>query len=498
MDVSEDMEPRAEGFNRGGQIIATGVHGTGAGRHAIENPRGRPVGDQDVGVRWNLGPAFGKGLAALEVKGPAEEHRRPRTAPEFQAGEFQPGVLQIVGMPDQGPSVLGFVLETPVMIAGDQDLVGMGLLGEPVVEILKFGEGAHAEAIAGMNQNVAFRYVDLSVHAVGIGDTDQPHILFLCAFLQGGHSPCFYDSIAFPEVIQDFSGNSMRLILSRKGFDSSAGGCPSPMLPDGSLCALPIPDRQSRIRYDQVHFGQRRLGKIARDLTGGRITGAHGAHLDPDLVADAFPRADGWRPVLGQTGSAQGHLRNQGVTRGDLFLFFGVFRQAELWQRRWRFVPGTRPFHSLWGWLHVGEVHGIDGLEPGALPWARYHPHFHGAADPGNTLYVASERFEMPGQAGTLAGSGVFCRGHDALVLTDPEARLPTRWRLPSAFFPGEGRPPLSYHTRAERWRLQSPYSYLQSAARGQEFVLDLDAYPGVAAWAAELLRTGRDDRRHP
>ena len=88
---------------------------------------------------------------------------------------------------------------------------------------------------------------------------------------------------------------------------------------------LPIPDTRSRIRYDDVVFDKRRLGKIARDLTGGRIRGSHGAHLDPDLIAGAYPRGEGWRPLLGQTGSAQGHLRNQGVEPGDLFLFFGVF-----------------------------------------------------------------------------------------------------------------------------------------------------------------------------
>ncbi|MEP2614143.1 MAG: hypothetical protein ABJH31_08575, partial [Marinobacter alexandrii] len=76
----------------------------------------------------------------------------------------------------------------------------------------------------------------------------------------------------------------MRLILSRKGFDSSAGGCPSPVLPDGSPCVLPIPDGQSRIRYDDVRFGERRLGKLARDLSGGRVRSRDGAHLDPDVL----------------------------------------------------------------------------------------------------------------------------------------------------------------------------------------------------------------------
>jgi len=33
----------------------------------------------------------------------------------------------------------------------------------------------------------------------------------------------------------------MKIILSRKGFDSSNGGCPSPIMPDGTLLSLPIP-----------------------------------------------------------------------------------------------------------------------------------------------------------------------------------------------------------------------------------------------------------------
>ncbi|MBA3801209.1 MAG: hypothetical protein H0X18_19410 [Geodermatophilaceae bacterium] len=44
----------------------------------------------------------------------------------------------------------------------------------------------------------------------------------------------------------------MKLILSRKGFDSAAGGCPSPILEDGSMLSLPIPDRTSPIRYRDI------------------------------------------------------------------------------------------------------------------------------------------------------------------------------------------------------------------------------------------------------
>ena len=40
----------------------------------------------------------------------------------------------------------------------------------------------------------------------------------------------------------------MKLILSRKGFDSGAGGCASAITPDGTLLSLPIPDKLSPIR----------------------------------------------------------------------------------------------------------------------------------------------------------------------------------------------------------------------------------------------------------
>ena len=33
----------------------------------------------------------------------------------------------------------------------------------------------------------------------------------------------------------------MKIILSRKGFDSKNGGFPSPVLPDGKMMSLPIP-----------------------------------------------------------------------------------------------------------------------------------------------------------------------------------------------------------------------------------------------------------------
>lgn len=278
----------------------------------------------------------------------------------------------------------------------------------------------------------------------------------------------------------------MKLILSRKGFDSSAGGCPNPVFPGGSCLALPIPDPQSPIRYSQVSHNGQSLGPMVSQLTGNRAFSRKGAHLDPDLIENAYPRSPGWRPMLGQHSSALAHLNNHGVGPGDLFLFFGLFRPVERSAGRWRFVPGSRPFHSLWGWLQVAEVWPLHGsvLVP---EWAHYHPHLYGERSALNSLFVSRPWLEMPGCSGRLPGAGTFTRLGDLHRLTAPDARQVTDWQLPSVFLPQAGQSPLSYHQNPDRWRHgDNPDTCrLRSAARGQEFVLDLDEYPGVAEWLA-------------
>src|SRR6266436_9207163 len=115
----------------------------------------------------------------------------------------------------------------------------------------------------------------------------------------------------------------MKLILSRKGFDSANGGCPSPILDDRPF-SLPIPDPSSPTTYGEISpFNGIPIWQIVEDLTHGRVGRGNGAHLDPDLRRDALTRATGWRPIFGQADAAQSHLTNQGIGPGDLFLFFG-------------------------------------------------------------------------------------------------------------------------------------------------------------------------------
>lgn len=280
----------------------------------------------------------------------------------------------------------------------------------------------------------------------------------------------------------------MQLILSRKGFDSGSGGCPSPILPDGTMLSLPIPDKSSGIPYRELEYRGINIGRLIVDLTGDARRFRHYAHLDPDIDRDIYPRAKGWRPLLGQTGAAQGHLRNQSVQAGDLFLFFGLFRPVARMQGRWRFVQQSAALHVLWGWLQIGAIYSVDALAADALPWARYHPHFHGQRATNNTIYIAADETRLNGKRLDAPGAGLFRQVHDRLILTDPDARSFTQWRLPLAFYPDVGKPPLSYHRRPEAWQRSGGYCTLQSVSRGQEFVLDTAQYPEVTNWLFRLL----------
>ena len=121
----------------------------------------------------------------------------------------------------------------------------------------------------------------------------------------------------------------MIVIFSRKGFDSGIGKCASPILPSGEFWSIPIPDASSRTSYRDIVRGDQSLGGIVSDLTKGRFAPTRRAHLDPDLDARNIPRIDRWKPVFGQMGAAESHLRTQGVGPEDLFLFFGWFRRVE-------------------------------------------------------------------------------------------------------------------------------------------------------------------------
>lgn len=282
----------------------------------------------------------------------------------------------------------------------------------------------------------------------------------------------------------------MKLILSRKGFDSSAGRKPSPILPDGTLLSLPIPDKSSPIRYQDVALGGQPLGLLVPELTKGRIKPHFGAHLDPDLIPSAYPRRPGWRAIFGQQSREQAVLAREGVGPGDLFLFFGWFRQAEEHQGTLRFVRGAPDVHVLWGWL---QVESVVSLPTSTLPdWADYHPHVANSDHRvNNTLYIAREDLLLDGKAMDIPGAGAFPRHAPALQLTKPGSQR-SIWSLPAWFAPAPGRTPLGYHSKLTRWTPEGDRVELRTVGRGQEFVLDIARRPEAIRWLKGLFRLHR------
>ncbi len=68
-----------------------------------------------------------------------------------------------------------------------------------------------------------------------------------------------------------------RVILSRKGVDSAAGGRPSPILPDGRLFSLPIPQRPPR----PIAIGTSAMTSFRRLSCSAWVEGALCIPIDP-------------------------------------------------------------------------------------------------------------------------------------------------------------------------------------------------------------------------
>ncbi len=288
----------------------------------------------------------------------------------------------------------------------------------------------------------------------------------------------------------------MKIILSRKGLDSSFGSVPSPILPDGRLVPVPIPE---------IHRPEPSLPTLAdlslwsgppdistadlmTQVSRGKMNGSTTVHLDPDLDSLTIARRPGWRGAFGQSGAAERHLQNQGVTIGDLFLFFGWFRQVECRNGSLRFVRGAEDVHVLFGYLQIGEICPVD--RSAEFPdWLRSHPHaVSSACESLDTIYIGADQLSVPGVGvADVPGFGRFRRYHDDLRLTAP-GRSRSIWRLPADFMPGE-RAALSYHQNESRWtRADDGSVLLRSVGRGQEFVVDGEEYPGVQEWALGIL----------
>ncbi len=318
----------------------------------------------------------------------------------------------------------------------------------------------------------------------------------------------------------------MKVILSRKGFDSSYGGYPSPILPDNSLLSIPIPsmrflqkksnDKKNWQYFDgssyfptqykdlkfpthirESLFAQNLNLENYRDLLiqllpKARIKESINSktqwfdhtvpwycHLDPDIIPEVLQREKKYRSIFGQIKSAQRHLEKQNVGKNDLFLFFGWFRKTKIVETsgnvKLAFDPADpQGMHIIFGYLQIDEM--LKKKDQSQIQsWMKPHPHLGKGLwnAPHNTLYIARSTLSWDPN---FSGAGYF-KFHKDLVLTETNTKINpkmkrTFWKYSFLPFGTE----ITYHNH-NSWIEKSnehgeKIKYFKSADRGQEFII--------------------------
>lgn len=160
----------------------------------------------------------------------------------------------------------------------------------------------------------------------------------------------------------------MKIILSRQGFDSASGGCPSFIIGD-KLISLPILDEHTNLEYNNVQICGYNLGKIfEKSKIKPKLNGTEimTCHLDPDI--------ESW--LFGQCSAAAQHLINNNVKVGDLLLFFGWFREFDIKTHKFC-TQDKMGKHCIYAYFKIGKILDLNNSQDKkeALQLTETHPH---------------------------------------------------------------------------------------------------------------------------
>ena len=271
----------------------------------------------------------------------------------------------------------------------------------------------------------------------------------------------------------------MRIILSRKGFDSEFGAMSSPIMPDGTLLSFPIPAKIGNVKFSDLIYEGKTYYEIIKELKEKtKIEKDHNCHLDPDIRREVMKRGKEWTPLFGQADGAQTHLKKMGIKEGDLFLFFGSFREVELVKDKYQFKKDSSIQHIIFGYLQIGSIYSDVSNLPVEF---NYHPHtqkifLEEKQNINSCIYKASKHLSLLNDYG---GSGCF-NFNQSLVLTKCGYKQKSRWDLPSFF----KKVNISRHSK-ESFKAD----YFQSVAKGQEIVIEENDL--VTEWAKNIIKKG-------
>lgn len=275
----------------------------------------------------------------------------------------------------------------------------------------------------------------------------------------------------------------MKIVLSRKGFDSSSGGYPS-IIYDDKIISFPIPETGTEDNYKclQTDLGIT-YGELFSELNVKAKTGFNTAHVDPDIyrnIRGHIKREKGWNGIFGQDDSAQSHLANCGITEDAphcLLLFFGWFQFAEKKNGKMNYQKSDdypNGFHALYGFMEVGRI--IDVKDVHNIPaYAKDHTHVKNKSNRKghNKLYLPIECSRI----GLKKTCGVF-KFKDDLILTKVGESRRSYWKLDKCFKGIK----MTYHREVD-----DPENF-KSVGRGQEFVIQDNYVSQMNTWAVNLI----------
>lgn len=272
----------------------------------------------------------------------------------------------------------------------------------------------------------------------------------------------------------------MKIILSRKGFDSGYGGYPSLIMPNNEMITLPIPCSEDETKYiDLKTIDGKNIYNIMKDICKNIKNGKTfllnedtTCHLDPDLSEYSVNRIEGWKGCFGQISAAQKVLENNNIKEGDLFIFFGWFNDIEETNNKYKFKKGTGR-HTLFGYLQIDKI--LYTSKEDAPEWLKKHPHaksYRRCNKDSNCIYIAKEKCTFNKN---IKGYGTFTYNEE-LDLTKKGMNR-TKWDLPDIF---KGLK-MTYHND-DSWK----EDHFKSACRGQEFVIEENK--NIEDWSINLI----------
>lgn len=268
----------------------------------------------------------------------------------------------------------------------------------------------------------------------------------------------------------------MKVILSRKGMDSEAGGIASPILPDGTLLSLPIPDEMSGKAYKDLYYKDKSFQDIIQQLSPQfDFKKKQTCHLDPDIYNDIKGRCieSDWKPAYGQHGIPAVHLDKFDVGIDDIFLFYGMFRQTEYQSAgTLKYVRNAPIVHVIYGYMKVGAILQDEHDISQHYYW---HPHSISNIFPNNRLY-------LPVSYSTFLYD-------DSLVLTKFGQSKRQLWALPTFF--ADDNISISWQGK-NRPVLKNGFAELNASCRGQEFVITAsspEAEQELNNWVNDLIK---------